>query len=99
MWIDEKALNVARLQAYFVADMKIAGGLLANVQRGTSFIIEQAFINNEVWLPTYEEAQVGARVLLLKGLKLNQVTRYSDYKRFNVDTRTTIGKPQGIENK
>jgi hypothetical protein len=72
--------------------------LLANVQKGTSLVIEQAFINNEVWLPTYEEAQVGARVLMLKGFKLNQVTRYSDYKKFNVDTQTTIGKPQGIDN-
>jgi hypothetical protein len=86
VWIDEKALNIARLQAYFVGDMKIAGGLLANVQKGTSLVFEQAFINNEVWLPTYVEAHAGVRMLLVKGLELNQVTRYSDYKRFNVQT-------------
>jgi hypothetical protein len=95
VWIDEKAHDVARLEAYFVGDMKFAGGLLANLQKGTSFVFEQAFINNELWLPTYEEAHVGVRVLLVKGIKLNEVTRYSDYKRFNVETLATIGKPKG----
>jgi hypothetical protein len=94
VWIDEKAHDVARLEAYFVGDMKFAGGLLANLQKGTGFVFEQAFINNEVWLPTYEEAHVGVRVLLVKGIKVNEVTRYSDYKKFNVETLATIGKPK-----
>lgn len=99
VWIDESALNGARLEAHFVGDMKIGGGLLASVQKGTSLIIEQALIKNEVWLPTYEEAHVGARVLLLKGLKLSEVTRYSDYEKFNVETLTAIGKPKEMPEK
>jgi hypothetical protein len=95
VWIDEKVHDVARLEAYFVGDMKFGGGLLANLQKGTSFVFEQAFINNEVWLPTYEEAHVGVRVLLVKGIKVNEVTRYSDYKKFNVETLATIGNPKG----
>ena len=94
VWVDEKAHDVARLEAYFVGDVKIAGGLLASVQKGTSFVFEQAFINNEVWLPTYMEAHLGARVLLLKGFKMSEVIRYSDYKKFNVETLSTIVKPK-----
>jgi hypothetical protein len=94
VWIDEKAHDVARLEAYFVGDVKIAGGLLANLQKGTSFVLEQGFVNNEIWLPTYEEAHLGVRVLLVKGFKMNMVTRYSDYKRFNVETLATVGKPK-----
>jgi hypothetical protein len=97
IWIDEKAHDVARLEAYFTGDFKFAGGLLANLQKGTSFTFEQSYINNEVWLPTYEEAHVGVRVLLVKGIKVNAVTRYSDYKRFNVETLSTIAKPKGVE--
>jgi hypothetical protein len=96
IWIDEKAHDVARLEAYFVGDFKFAGGLLANLQKGTSFIFEQAYINDEIWLPTYLEAHVGVRVLLLKGFNLNVVTRYSDYKRFNVETLSTIAKPKDV---
>jgi hypothetical protein len=95
IWIDEKAHDVARLEAYFTGDFRFAGGLVANLQKGTSFIFEQAYINNEVWLPTYEEAHVGVRVLLVKGFKVNAITRYSDYKRFNVESIAAIGKPKG----
>ena len=94
VWVDEKARDVARLEAYFVGDAKIGGGLLANVQKGTGFVFEQEYVNNEVWLPTYEEAHVGARVLLLKGLRVTDVTRYSDYKKFRVETLSKIGSPK-----
>jgi hypothetical protein len=94
IWIDEQAHEVARLEAYFVGDFRVAGGLLANLQKGTSFVFEQSYFNNEVWLPTYEEAHVGVRVLLMKGFNVNAVTRYSDYKRFNVETLSTISKPK-----
>ncbi len=94
VWIDEKAHDVARLEAYFTGDMKIAGGLLANLQKGTSFVFEQAFVNNEVWLPTYVEGHVGVRFLLVKGIKASVVTRYWDYRKFNVETLSTIAKPK-----
>jgi hypothetical protein len=97
VWIDEKAHDVARLEAYFTGDMKIAGGLLANLQKGTSFVFEQAFVNNEVWLPTYMEAHIGVRFLLVKGMKIGVVTRYWDYKKFNVETLSTIAKPKAAE--
>ena len=95
VWVDEKARDVARLEAYFTGDMKIAGGLLANLQKGTSFVFEQSFVNNEVWLPTYMEAHVGVRLLLVKGIKASIVTRYWDYRKFNVETLSTIFKPKG----
>ena len=94
VWVDEKAKDVARLEAYFVGDFRLGGGLLATLERNTSFVFEQAYLNNEVWLPTYEEAHVGARFLMVKGIKINSVTRYSDYKRFNVETLNSIGKPK-----
>ena len=94
LWVDEKAHDVARLEGYFVGDARIAGGLLANIQKGTGFVFEQEYVNNEVWLPTYEEGHVGARVLLVKGFRVSDVIRYSDYKRFRVETLSTIGSPK-----
>jgi hypothetical protein len=97
VWIDERAKDVVRLEAYFVGDVHIGAGLLANLQKGTSFTFEQAFINNEVWLPTYVEAHVGVRLLMVKGIKASITTQYSDYKRFNVETLNTIAKPKEPE--
>ena len=94
VWIDEKAHDVVRLEAYFVGDMRLAAGLLANLQKGSGFVFEQQFVNNEVWLPTYMEAHIGARVLLFKGFKVNVATRYWDYKKFNVATLSVITKPK-----
>jgi len=94
IWIDERSHDVARLEAYFVGDFRLAGGMVANLQKGTSFVFEQAFTNNEVWLPTYAEVHVGVRVLMVKGFKVNAVIRYSDYKRFNVESISTLGKPK-----
>jgi hypothetical protein len=96
VWVDEKAHDVVRLEAYFLNDMRFAGGLVANLQKGTSFVFEQAYVNGEVWLPTYMEAHIGVRVLLVKGLKVNVAERYSDYKRFNVETLNTINKPKQV---
>jgi len=72
----------------------LAGRLLANLQKGTSFVFEQAFVNNEVWLPTYGEAHIGVRFPAGKGIKASVVTRYSGYKKFNVETLSTIEKPK-----
>jgi hypothetical protein len=94
IWIDEKAKDVVRLEAYFVGDVHIGGGVLANLQKGTSFVFEQAYINNEVWLPTYLEAHIGVRLLLVKGVRVNVSTKYSDYERFHVETLNTIQKPK-----
>jgi hypothetical protein len=97
VWIDEKALDVARLDAFFVSDVRIAGGLLADVQKGTRIILEQEFVNSEVWLPTYQSVHVDLRLLLVKGFHVDGTTRYSDYKKFNVATIATIGKPKGAD--
>jgi hypothetical protein len=95
IWIDEKALDVARLDAFFVGDAKIGGGLLADVEKGTRIILEQEYVNNEVWLPTYQSAHVDLKLLLVKSFHIDGTTRYSDYKKFNVATIATIGKPKG----
>ena len=97
IWIDEKALDVARLDAFFVSDVRIAGGLLADVQKGTRIILEQEFVNNEVWLPTYQSVHVDLRLLLVKGFHVDGTTRYSGYKKFNVATISKIGKPKGAD--
>jgi hypothetical protein len=41
------------------------------------------------------EAHIGVRFLLVKGIKASVVTRYWDYKKFNVETLSTIAKPKG----
>jgi hypothetical protein len=86
VWIDEQARDVARLEAHFTNSAKIGGGLVGSIEKGSSFVFEQAKVNNEVWLPTYDEVHVAGRFLVMK-LKANQVDRYTDWKKFHTDSK------------
>lgn len=92
LWIDEQARDVARMEAHFTASFKIAGGVLASIEQGTSFVVEQAKVNDEVWLPIYSEVHAGGRVLFLR-MKANEIERYSDYRKFHTDSKITIVQP------
>jgi len=90
IWVDEQARDVVRLEAQFSENAKIAGGLLASLSKGSNFVFEQAMVNNEVWLPSYAEVHASGRVLFIKA-KANEIDRYSNYRKFQVETR--IGPP------
>jgi len=89
LWVDEKDLQVARMEAHFTDNFHVAGGLLANVQKGSSFYFDQAPVNGEIWFPTQAEGHVEARVLLLKGVRQHFVEHDSKYERFSVETETS----------
>jgi hypothetical protein len=65
LWIDEKARDVARLEAHFSDSAKVGAGILGSVEKGSSFVFEQARINEEVWLPSYTEVHVAGRLLVV----------------------------------
>lgn len=88
MWVDEQAREIVRLEAHFAESVKVGGGLLASLQKGSNFVFEQAKINGEVWLPSYAEVHFAGRIVFVK-LKQNAIDRYSDYKKFRVGS--TLG--------
>lgn len=85
LWIDPVDKQVARVEARLVQAFKIGGGMLASLKEGANFTIEQERVNQEIWLPTRAEINLGVRVLLVKGLNINQTITYGDYKRFSVE--------------
>lgn len=91
VWIDEQAQDVVRLEAYLKSSFKLAGGLFASLQKGSAFTFEQAKINDEVWMPSFLEVHVSAKLLLFKGLSGNFTDRYTDYRKFRVETVTHPG--------
>lgn len=88
VWIDEQAHQVVRLEASLNRDLKIGGGLLASLQKGSAFVFEQQKIDNEVWLPSYGEVHASARLLLVKGASGGAIIHYNDYKKFRVESVT-----------
>jgi hypothetical protein len=87
--IDEQAHEVVRMEARFSEAFKVAGGIVANLEKGSNMVFEQTKVNDEVWLPSYSEIHVAGRFLVMK-LKANQIARFSDYKKFTADSKLTI---------
>jgi hypothetical protein len=86
LWVDDEARQVVRLEAHLSDTYKLAGGLLASIRKGASLVMEQAKTNEEVWLPSYIEAHFSARLLLLASALGDYTSRFSDYKKFRVET-------------
>jgi hypothetical protein len=92
IWVDEQARDVARLEARFNDNVKIGGGILASLSKGSNLVFEQTMVNNEVWLPSYSEVHANARLVFLK-VKANEIDRYSDYKKFSSDVKLGASTP------
>jgi hypothetical protein len=88
LWVDDDARQVVRLEAHLSDAYKLAGGLLASIRKGATLVMEQAKMNNEVWLPSYIEAHFSARLLLVASALGDYTSRFSDYRKFRVETVT-----------
>ena len=94
IWVDETAQQVARLEARLTDSYKIGGGMLASIGASTAFSFEQQKIGDEVWLPSSMEANISARVLLLAKFNRSVERRYSDYKKYQIDSKYDLTKPK-----
>ena len=88
LWIDEADRQVAHMDVKFIDSFRVAGGLVATIQKGSNFHFDQSPVNGELWLPTGAEASVDARVLLVKGVRQHFTERDFDFKRFHVEAQT-----------
>ena len=88
LWVDDQDHQVVRLEAHLSDSFKVAGGLLASIRKGSSLVMEQAKTNGEVWLPSYVDAHFSARLLLLSSALGDYTSKFSDYKKFRVETVT-----------
>ncbi|HTW61983.1 MAG TPA: hypothetical protein VMD55_09260 [Terracidiphilus sp.] len=91
IWIDEADREVAHLEVRFDDNFRIAGGLFASVEKGSNFEFDQAPVESAagsgLWLPTGGEANMQARVLLLKNLRQRVTERDFDFQHFGVETQ------------
>lgn len=85
LWVDVEGKQVARVEARLVEPYKIGGGLVASLKEGGSFVIEQDRVNDEIWLPTRADLNLGIKIFLVKGIDVNVAIDYGNYKRFNVE--------------
>jgi hypothetical protein len=86
IWVDPADRQVMRLEARLVDSFKMGGGLLASIKPGSAFLFEQTRLEDGIWLPRYSQVNASARVMLFKGLSINETNEFSDFKRFSTKT-------------
>jgi hypothetical protein len=82
IWVDENAVQLVRLEAHLLNNVSY-GGFLASIKKGKILVMEQRKVNNEIWLPSFEEFHLDARAFL-SGKHVNLVDHFRDYRRFRV---------------
>jgi len=93
IWIDEKAHEVVQLDAHLQDNVKVGGGLVASLHKGSALSFVQTLVDGRVWLPTYISVRISARALLFLGFNLDQTDRYSAYQKFHVNVHSTVARP------
>lgn len=86
MWVDEKDKQVARIEAVLFENYKV-GGVLANLQKGASFTLEQERVNDEIWLPSSIDINLSVKILLVKGISVNQLIKSYNYRKFSTEVK------------
>lgn len=89
-WVDEEDRQVVRADGKLLDTFSYGLGVLARLYKGATASFQRRKVNGEVWLPAEARFTGHARLLLLKGLRIDSLSEYSDYKKFNVMTDTAI---------
>ncbi len=93
-WIDEEDRQLVRVEAELIDDLSYGLGILAKLKKGCRARIERRKVNGEIWLPSEAHFVGQARLLLVKGLNIDALSEYSDYKKFTVGTEATVTPEQ-----
>jgi len=89
-WIDEGDRQVVRVEGDLLDDLSFGLGILARLRKGARAELVRRKVNDEIWLPAEARFVGHARVLLVKNVRLDTLSEYSDYKKFTVATDMSI---------
>lgn len=92
-WVDEEDRQLVRVEAQLTDDLSFGFGLLAKLRKGARALIQRRKVNGEIWLPAEARFVGHARVFLVRGLHIDTLSEYSDYRKFTVATDVSV-KPE-----
>jgi hypothetical protein len=93
VWVSETDYELVKLDVDAVRDLNIGFGMLARMNTGTQMTFLRRMVNGEVWLPARADYTIRARVLMLKRYDQGGTIEFSNYRKFTVDTSTTVAAP------
>jgi hypothetical protein len=85
-WIDEADRQLVRVEGELTDDLSFGFGILAKLKKGARAELKRRKVNDEIWLPAEARFVGHARIFLVKGIHIDALSEYSDYRKFTVAT-------------
>jgi hypothetical protein len=94
VWIDKQDLIWVKFEADVLKSFSL-GWFLARVGEGTHLNFQMTRVNGELWVPKDISLKASARLVLLKKVNVEQQITFSDYHKFQADSRmvSIAGEP------
>ena len=93
VWISEAEYELVRVEVEAVDTVTFGFGLLARLHEGATLTYQRRKVNGEAWLPSRVTYAASGRLLLVRRLRLAGSSEFSKYRKFSVDTTTTLDLP------
>ena len=88
-WITEQEHEPLRLEVQLLDAVSFGYGVLGKIRPGSGGGQERRKINDEVWAPVRVEMSMAGRLLVVKRNQ-RQITEFSDFKKYRVETRMNV---------
>jgi hypothetical protein len=86
LWVEKDHYQWAKIDAETLGTISY-GGLIVRLNKGSRFWGEQVKVNDEVWLPRKWNIEAAARIMLVKGVRVDYEYTFSGYKKFSAESR------------
>ncbi len=93
-WISESDYELVKLDVEAIDTLSFGFGAVARLHKGSRLSFLRRKVNGEVWLPAVVSYSGSARVGLLVTLRRTGTSEFSDYRKYSVETSSTINPPQ-----
>jgi hypothetical protein len=93
VWVDQGEYQWVKVDAE-VLDTISLGMALFRVSPGGRILFEQTRVNDEVWLPAHARIRADARIGYIKSMHSEIDLNYSDYKKFQTESRIISTEPK-----
>ena len=84
--------TLLRLEAEAIESVSF-GLVLARLEKGARFSLEKTRVNNELWMPMRIKVDFDARLALLKKIKVDVQIDYSDFRKFQSESKMIAVTP------
>ena len=92
VWIDKQEGNWVKAEGEVMETLS-AGLFIARLHPGTRFALQQARVNDEIWLVRRLSVEAKARVLLVSNRAVELEYTFFDFKKFAADTKILPATP------